>query len=203
LVISWWLTIINLMKLVIFYPRYKLLILTFIIEGIVLIVALFLARLFEIKLFPLTTNLSRDILLGTFWASLPLVLFIFLLSGKADSIPIIGSLRKTITTDIKGLFSKTKLIDICLISILAGFAEELLFRGVIQVKLGIVAASIIFGFLHFLTPAYCIIAIIMGFYIGILSHMYQSILIPIQLHFIYDFGALIYLRYFVKTPGLD
>ncbi len=203
MVISWWLTIINLMKPVIFYPRYNLLILTFIIEGIVLIVALFLASLFKIKLFPLTTHLPRDILLGTFWALLPLALFIFLLSGKADSIPIIGSLKKTIITDIKGIFSKTKLIDICLISIMAGFAEELLFRGVIQVKLGIVAASIIFGFLHFLTPVYCIIAIFMGFYIGVLFYVYQSILIPIQLHFIYDFGALVYLRYFVKTQDIQ
>lgn len=102
-------------------------------------------------------------------------------------------------TDIKGLFSETTLTDIWLISLLAGFAEELLFRGVIQVKFGIIAASIIFGFLHFLTPAYCIIAIFMGFYIGILYHVYRTILIPIQLHFIYDFGALVYLKYFVKT----
>ena len=187
------------MKLIIVYPRYKLLVLTFMIESTVLIVALFLARLFEIKLLPLTTNLFRDFLLGTFWASLPLALFIFLLSKKADSIPIIGSLRKMIITDMKAIFSKTKFIDLCLISILAGFAEELLFRGVIQVKLGIIVASIIFGFLHFITPAYCIIAVIMGLYIGILCHLYQSILVPVQLHFIYDFGALVYLKYFVKT----
>ena len=191
------------MKLVIVYPRYKLLILISVIESVVLIAALFLARLFEIKLLPLTTNLFRDILLGTFWASLPLSLFVFLLSKKADSIPLIGSLRKTIITDIKVIFSETKLLDICLISFFAGFAEELLFRGVIQVKLGIVTTSIIFGLLHFVTPVYGVVAIIMGFYIGILSHMYQSILIPIQLHFIYDFGALIYLRYFVKTQCLD
>lgn len=149
------------MNFVVFYSRYKLLSFTFAIEGVVLIVALFLARFFGIKIFPLTTNLFRDVLIGTFWASLPLVLFVFLVSKKTDDLPILGSLRKTITTDIKGLFSKTTLIEICLISILAGFAEELLFRGVIQVKLGIIAASILFGFLHFLTPAYGIIAIIM------------------------------------------
>ena len=110
-----------------------------------------------------------------------------------------GSLRKIIITDIKNLFSNTNLLDICLISILAGFAEELLFRGVIQVKLGIVGASIIFGLLHFITPAYCVIAIIMGFYLGFLFQYYESLLIPIQLHFIYDLGALVYLRYYVRT----
>jgi membrane protease YdiL (CAAX protease family) len=138
-------------------------------------------------------------MLGTFGALFPLVLFLFLLSEKAEGIPLLGSLRKTIINDIRVIFSKTKLLDLCLISILAGFAEELLFRGVIQVKLGIVGASIIFGLLHFITPAYCVIATIMGFYLGFLFQYYESLLIPIQLHFIYDLGALVYLRYYVST----
>ncbi len=137
--------------------------------------------------------------MGTFGASFPLVLFIFSLSKQAEKIPFMGSLRKIIVIDIKNLFSNASLLDICLISILAGFAEELLFRGVIQVKLGIVGASIIFGLLHFVTPAYCVIATIMGFYLGFLFQYYESLLIPIQLHFIYDMGALVYLRYYVST----
>ena len=166
-----------------------------------LILALFLAKYCKIELFPLTEHLFRDILLGTFGALFPLILFVFLLSEKAKNIPFMGSLRKTIINDIRVIFSKTKLLDLCLISILAGFAEELLFRGVIQVKLGIVGASIIFGLLHFITPAYCVIATIMGFYLGFLFQYYESLLIPIQLHFIYDLGALVYLRYFVKPQG--
>jgi CAAX protease family protein len=173
--------------------------LTLLTEGIVLILALFLAKFFGIKFLPLTENLFRDIMLGTFGASFPLVLFIFLVSKQAEKIPFMGSLRKTIINDISAIFSKTKLLDLCLISILAGFAEELLFRGVIQVKLGIVGASIIFGLLHFITPAYCVIATIMGFYLGFLFQYYESLLIPIQLHFIYDLGALVYLRYYVRT----
>jgi uncharacterized protein len=175
------------------------LVLTLLTEGIVLILALFLAKFCKIRLFPLTENLLRDILLGALGASFPLVLFIFLLSKQAEKIPFTSSLRKTIINDIRVIFSKTKFLDLCLISILAGFAEELLFRGVIQVKLGIVGASIIFGLLHFVTPAYCVIATIMGFYMGILFQYYESLLIPIQLHFIYDLGALVYLRYYVKT----
>lgn len=162
-------------------------------------VALLLARFCETKLLPLTENLFRDILLGTVGATVPLALFVFLLSEKAQGIPLIGSLRRTIINDIKVIFSETKLLDLFLISIFAGFAEELLFRGVIQVKLGIVGASIIFGLLHFITPAYCIIATIMGLYMGILFQYYESLLIPIQLHFVYDLGALVYLRYCVKT----
>ncbi len=107
-----------------------------------------------------------------------------------------GSLRRTIIHDIKAIFSDTKLLDLFFISACAGLAEELLFRGAIQVKFGIIVASIIFGLLHFVTPAYCIIATIMGFYLGFLFQYYDSLLIPIQLHFVYDLGALIYLRYY-------
>ncbi|MFQ5963454.1 MAG: lysostaphin resistance A-like protein [Candidatus Scalinduaceae bacterium] len=172
---------------------------TFLIECVALIVALFLASFFDVKLLPLTENILRDILIGTLGAVFPLVIFVLLLSEKSENIPFMGSLRKTVINDIKVIFSNTKLLDICLISVLAGFAEEMLFRGVIQVKLGIIVASIIFGLLHFITPAYCVIATIMGLYIGLLFQYYQSLLIPIQLHFIYDLGALVYLRYYVRT----
>jgi len=163
-----------------------------------LIVALLLARLLGIALFPLTKNLLYDILLGTCGAVFPLALFVFSISKKAEAIPLLRSVRKTVMTEIRAVFSMTRLIDLCFISLFAGFAEEFLFRGVIQIKLGIVAASIIFGLLHCVTPAYVVLATIIGFYIGILYYLSQSLLIPIQLHFIYDFGALIYLRYFVN-----
>ncbi len=180
------------------YPRYKLLILTCLIEGLVLIVALFLAGIFDIKLLPLTEDLFRDFLLGTLGALFPLVLFVFLLSEKMQNVAFLSSLKKTII-DLRIIFSESKFHDLCFISILAGCAEELLFRGVIQAKLGIVGASIIFGLLHFITPAYCVIATIMGFYLGFLFQYYESLLVPIQVHFLYDLGALIYLRYYVKT----
>ena len=162
-------------------------------------VALIIAKFYGIKLLPLTRNVFRDIMIGTFGAIFPLALFMLLLSKKADGIPLLGSLKSLIIIDIKAIFSEAKLPDLCIISAFAGLAEELLFRGVIQVKLGIVGASIIFGLLHFLTPAYFIIATIMGFYLGILFQYYDSLLIPIQLHFMYDLGALIYLRYFFSV----
>ena len=178
--------------------RTKLLIIAFLIEGFVFLLAVLLAWLFDIPLLPLSKNLFRDVLMGTFWALFPLALFVFSVSDTAKAVPLLGSVRNTLITEIKILFSATRLLDIVVISILAGFAEELLFRGVIQVKMGIIAASIMFGLLHCVTPAYVVIATIIGFYIGIIYHLYQSLLIPIQLHCIYDFGALVYIRYFIK-----
>jgi membrane protease YdiL (CAAX protease family) len=178
--------------------RSKLLFFALLVEGVAFILALVLARLWDIALLPLSDNLLRDCLIGIAAAAIPFALFCFSLSEKARAIPIIRSLRKTITGDIRVLFSSATFIDICLISLVAGLAEELLFRGVIQAKWGIVAASILFGVLHAVTPAYVILATMIGFYIGLLYHVFQDLLIPIQLHCIYDFGALIYLRYRVK-----
>jgi membrane protease YdiL (CAAX protease family) len=178
--------------------RSKLLGLALLVEGAAFIIALVLARLWSIPLVPLTEHLLRDILIGTAGAAIPFAFFVFSLSEKGEAIPIIRSLRKTVTGDIRTIFVSATFIDICLISIAAGLAEELLFRGVIQAKWGILAASILFGLLHSVTPAYILLATVIGFYIGLLYHIFQSLLIPIQLHCIYDFGALIYLRYFVK-----
>jgi membrane protease YdiL (CAAX protease family) len=178
--------------------RLKLLGLAFLVEGSAFVMALVLARVWGVALFPLTEHLLRDCLIGTAAASIPFALFILLQSEKAETIPLLGSVRKTVRGEIRALFASTFLIDIALISLMAGLAEELLFRGVIQAKGGIIAASILFGLLHFVTPAYATVATVIGFYIGLLYHVFHSLLIPIQVHCIYDFAALIYLRYVVR-----
>ena len=56
--------------------RSKLLILALLVEGGVFIVALVLARMWGIPLFPLTEHLLRDILIGTAAAAIPFALFV-------------------------------------------------------------------------------------------------------------------------------
>jgi len=177
--------------------RLKLLFLALVVEGAAFVLALVLARQWGIVLFPLTEHLLRDVLIGTAAAAIPFALFCFTLSAKAEGIPLLGSIKKTVGKEIKAVFASTTVIDICLISLWAGLAEELLFRGVIQAKWGLLAASILFGVLHFVTPAYALVAFMIGIYIGLVHHFFQSLLIPIQLHTLYDFGALLYLRYVV------
>lgn len=167
-------------------------------EGAALAAALLLAELFGFGFFPLTENIFRDVLISIPGAFFPLCVFICSLSEAAENIPFIRSLRKTMITEVRVVFSNLRLIDIFIISLAAGFAEEILFRGTLQVKFGIVAASILFGLVHFITPAYIVVTTLMGFYIGIFFYAFESLLIPILLHFMYDFGALTYLRYYVK-----
>jgi len=187
--------------LIVGHSRFRILSMALLVEGGAAGVALALAWYFEIPLFPLTDSIAKDILLGTIGALPPFVFFLFSLSEKAQRIPLIGALRKKVITDIKDLFDAMHLSDIIIISLLAGFGEELIFRGVLQTKYGIVAASIVFGLMHSVSFAYVVVTIVMGFYIGIIYNAGGSMLIPIQLHFIYDLAALVYLKYFIKRQG--
>lgn len=169
-------------------------------EGSALVTAILLAAVFDIELFPLSGRPLYDLLIGTAAAVPPFLLFVFSVSKTAEKLPMLGSLRKKVLTEIRAVFAGCQLIDLVIISLLAGFAEEFLFRGVLQTKAGIAAASVIFGLFHAISPAYVIAASIMGFYMGMFYHISGGLLVPVQIHFVYDLAALLYLRYFVPDP---
>lgn len=177
------------------YAAVRLLTLVFLTEGAALGAAFLLARWFGIHLFPLTRNFAGDIVKGTLAALPPLLLFICSLTKGAARVPGLRSLRRKVLGDIRSLFMDVGLLELVLISASAGFAEELLFRGVLQSEFGIVTASLIFGLVHFINPSYVLAASAMGFYIGVVFLMSGHLLMPVQLHFIYDLGALAYIRY--------
>jgi uncharacterized protein len=95
------------------------------------------------------------------------------------------------------------------VSLLAGFGEELLFRGVVQAGLeqylsgvaALVIASLFFGLVHAITPAYFVLATIMGLYLGLLYQLTGNLLIPCLVHALYDWAAITwYLRTFGVGP---
>lgn len=185
------------------YLRKKILTIAFLMEGGAVALAFILSRFFQIPLSPLSDNIFRDILLGTVLALPPFIFFLFTLSEKAKKLPLIGPLRQKVVTDIKAIFDNMRLMDFVILSLLAGIGEELLFRGILQVKFGIIVASIIFGLMHSVSFAYVVAAIVMGFYIGGIYYGSGSLLVPIQIHFIYDLAALVYLRYFIGNPDKE
>lgn len=95
------------------------------------------------------------------------------------------------------------------IAILAGVAEEFLFRGVMQVGLGRVLSdglaltitSVAFGLVHFLTPTYALLAFLAGAYLGALFLLQGNLLVPIVAHTLYDFIALICLVRRYRAAG--
>ncbi len=185
------------------YSRYRIVAAAVLIESGAGVLAFLLSWYFVIPLFPVSESVVLDLLLGTAAALPPFAFFLFTLSEAGGAMPLIGSLRSKLLTDVKPMFSTMSVLDLLIISLLAGVAEELLFRGVLQVKYGIAVASVLFGLAHAVSVAYVVVTVIMGLYIGLIYRVSGSLLPPIQMHFIYDFAALLYLRYYWHPNGRE
>jgi membrane protease YdiL (CAAX protease family) len=132
-------------------------------------------------------------------ACVPLLAGMFALRGLKSG-PI-GRLNRVVDQFVVPLFANCTLFDFALISIVAGFSEELLFRGLIQAALtnwlgltaGLVMASLLFGLAHIITPTYGVLAALIGVYLGWVWIATENLLAPIVAHALYDFAALVYL----------
>lgn len=134
--------------------------------------------------------------------------------GIAAAIPLLVGLRWTLTTavnpmrrlvalvvdELGPLLARHSPLELMLLAALAGAAEEILFRGVMQAGLerilppggALIAASAAFGLAHFITPTYALLAGLAGLYLGGLWLLQGSLLTPILAHAIYDAVALNY-----------
>lgn len=91
--------------------------------------------------------------------------------------------------------------NLLILATIAGFSEELLFRGALQpwlenvtgIPTGLVISNAIFALVHAVTPLYALLAMLMGLYLGI-SLDYggeRNLITPIVIHGFYDFVAFI------------
>ena len=55
------------------------------------------------------------------------------------------------------------------------------------------AASVLFGLGHMVTPTYAVLAGLIGLYLGALSMVFGNLLQVVVVHSLYDFVALLYL----------
>jgi uncharacterized protein len=111
---------------------------------------------------------------------------------------ILSSLREITFEQIAPLFSDFRLTDLVLVALVSGFCEEILFRGVMQPKLGIPAASIIFAVLH--CPSlrffsYGIWVFVAGLLLGWSFLATGNLWVPISAHCVSNIASLIFLRY--------
>ena len=118
-----------------------------------------------------------------------------------------GSLLRVVDEMLLSMFHRASLIDLAIISLVAGIGEEVLFRGVVQAVLvrwtgsqlaALLGAGILFGLVHSITRTYALLAGVVGIYFGWLWMFTGSLLTPIVAHAVYDFGALWYLRHTSK-----
>ncbi|MBF0537430.1 MAG: CPBP family intramembrane metalloprotease [Nitrospirae bacterium] len=186
--------------------RRRVVVLAVVVEGGLLLLAAILSRILRIELVFASGHPLHDCLLALPWTVFPLAVFVLSMNDKAMSFFIapgrtwafLKTMRQFVIQHIRAMFVSTTLVDVVFICMLAGVSEEALFRGIIQARLGIIWASVIFGLLHFISPAYFIFATVMGLYLGWVFVLYNGLFVPILVHFLYDLGAIVYLKYYVK-----
>jgi len=133
------------------------------------------------------------------WAVLATIPPLLLLLGCTHSKwkPLVRIARE-VEDNVLPLFENCSLFDFALIALVAGIAEEALFRGVIQIGLtnlmtpwgAIALTGVLFGLLHLITPTYAALAGLIGVYLGWLMILSGNLLLPIVVHVLYDFLAL-------------
>lgn len=134
-------------------------------------------------------------LLGT----LPLLVILIWLNKT--SWPPMVKIRGFIDEVVKPTLGQLTVLQLLLLAILAGVAEEYFFRGFLQVWLsgmlgpatGLILASLIFGACHLVTPFYGIFAAILGLYLGGLMMFTGNLWPPVIIHALYDFVALVWI----------
>lgn len=168
------------------------------------------ALLFEALLIPLALGIAWLIGLRP-WDDLLLSVEIVLLAGLA-TLPLLllfnrrllhrfawaRNLEDTVRRLLMPLFRDSGPAGIALVAALAGLGEELLFRGVLQAGLsewlgpasGLLLASLLFGLAHCITPAYLVLATLMGLYMGLLYQWSGNLLLPVLVHALYDWIAI-------------
>jgi hypothetical protein len=100
------------------------------------------------------------------------------------------------------LFRRCSVGQVLIVSLLAGFGEELLFRAVAQRGIevwsgspwfAVIVASVLFGLAHPISVTYVVLAALVGAYLGWLLVATDNLLVPIATHAAYDFVAIVYL----------
>jgi membrane protease YdiL (CAAX protease family) len=148
-------------------------------------------------------------------ATLPMLAGFFL----AVRYPVgpLRSIKRFSDETLRPLLTACGVIDLLGISVLPGFGEELLFRGVVQeafwlglreplggpaaLAVGVTVSACLFGLLHAVTPSYAVLAAVMGAYLGLVFYLSGNLLAVIVAHALYDFVALLWLTHGPAGPS--
>lgn len=96
------------------------------------------------------------------------------------------------------IFKGRNLFHIMFIAAFVAFSEELLFRGIIQTKVGLILASIIFAIIHYryLFNWFLFVNIVaLSFLIGVIYEWTNNLAVTIMMHFVIDFLLGVYIKY--------
>jgi uncharacterized protein len=98
----------------------------------------------------------------------------------------------------KRIFRNRSILHIAWIAAFVAISEELLFRGVIQTKVGLIFASLIFAVIHYryLFNWFLFINIVLlSFFIGFMYEWSNNLALTMVMHFTIDFLLGLYIKY--------
>jgi len=185
------------------YPemKQKELVLTVItIESLLLLLAFTWAYFAQINPFHNIKTDFKDIIFAVLCSILLLTVNFLVINVFSKYVAIFKYLKEAYN-EITPVAANVTFPGALIIAIFSGFAEEFLFRGILQIQFGIIIASIIFGMFHIgskKTVWYGIYAVLIGFYLGWLYYITGNLLVPIIVHCLNNFLALFYMRYYYK-----
>jgi uncharacterized protein len=96
------------------------------------------------------------------------------------------------------IFSNKRIIHIALIAALVAVSEELLFRGIIQTKTGLIFASLIFAIIHYRYLFNWFLfsnIVLLSFFIGFIYERTNNLAVTIIMHFTIDFLLGLHINY--------
>ena len=185
-----------------FSDRGQFLNLSAIFEGSLVVVAFLLGWLLDVD--PVQSLAFRwsDVLWG---AAAALPIFAAFLLAHLFPLGPLKRIKRFLVEVLGPPLSACRWYDLLLLAGLAGLAEEILFRGLLQPWLeqslgsrtaGLIGSNIVFGLAHLITPVYALAAAIIGLYLGFLLDAtgQRSLLVPIVTHAVYDYLAFLVVR---------
>ncbi|MFX3624744.1 MAG: lysostaphin resistance A-like protein [Ectobacillus sp.] len=95
------------------------------------------------------------------------------------------------------IFRGMSISHLAFVTFVIGFAEELLFRGILQTHFGLAFASIVFALLHVryvMKPFLFIFVLLISIAFGYLFHYTGNLFVTVFAHFLVDFIMGMYLR---------
>ncbi|WP_404359006.1 lysostaphin resistance A-like protein [Methylotuvimicrobium sp. KM1] len=138
-------------------------------------------------------------------------LFIFFFALEQINIPSIRKIRSLLVDTLGSGLKTCHWTDIFFLAAIAGFSEELLFRGLIQpwieaswgMAAGLIGSNIIFGLVHAVTPLYALLATLIGIYLGLSMDFggERNLMTPMIIHGLYDFLAFLMIMKSFRRGG--
>jgi membrane protease YdiL (CAAX protease family) len=132
--------------------------------------------------------------------SIPLFVINFIFFGiRTKQIPILDQFLKFRDRVVYPLAKMMDIPTALIVSILAGFGEELFFRGVLLTETGIIISSLLFSVLHFgfqvkIFPLVALLYFLIGCYFAWLCQYTGSLWPAIIAHAFYDFVIIMHLK---------